>query len=154
MFIEEKIEIFAKPEAVFALYADVPGWPSWDPDTKAASLDGPFETGATGRLVPAKGFPVPMKFVSVVENQAFTVESRAPLCILRFEHILSPTANGVLAVHRVSFSGPLAGFFGWLVGSRVRAGLPVTMAKLKCTVEAARAKEVGGVQGVTQRFRA
>lgn len=146
MLIEEKIEIFAEPETVFALYADVPGWPDWDPDTKAASIDGPFVTGATGRLTPTKGFTVPMRFVSVVRNRAFIVESAAPLCVLRFEHILSPTANGVLAVHRVSFSGPLARFYGWLVGSRVRVGLPVTMAKLKRTAEAAGACRTDGQQ--------
>lgn len=137
MIIEEKIAILASPASVFSLYADVPNWPAWDPDTRAASIDGPFCTGAAGRLVPAKGFPVPMRFVSVVENRSFTVESPAPLCLLRFEHILQPAPDGVLAIHRVSFSGPLAWFFGRLVGSRVRRGLPVTMAMLKRRAEEA-----------------
>lgn len=138
MVIEESIEILAQPADVFAVYADVARWHLWDPDTRWASIDGPFRTGARGRLKPSMGFAVPMKFVSVVEDRSFVVESPALLCTLRFEHDLLPSPAGVLAMHRVSFSGPLAGFFGRLVGARVRVGLPVTMSNLKRTVEDAR----------------
>ncbi|QYF93273.1 SRPBCC family protein [Massilia sp. PAMC28688] len=135
MMIEESIDINVTPDKVMACYSDVAGWPRWDPDTRQASIDGPFRAGATGRLRPAKGFAVPMRFTSVTEH-SFTVEAPAPLCKMRFEHELVPVAGGTRVTHRVSFEGLLAGFFRRLVGARVRTGLPVTMASLKQMLEA------------------
>lgn len=132
--IEESMDIDVPPERVMACYQDVPAWSEWDPDTLEASIDGPFAAGAKGRLRPAKGFVVPMRFVGVT-RLGFTVESPAPFCTMRFEHDLLP-AHGVTRVtHRVTFSGPLARFFGWLVGARVRTGLPVTLERLKQRLE-------------------
>lgn len=135
MKIEETIDINVPPERVMACYRDVAGWPRWDPDTKKATIDGPFRSGATGKLHPTQGFPVAMRFTSVT-GHSFTVESPAPLCTMRFEHELTPVAGGTRVTHRVSFEGLLAGFFDRLVGARVRTGLPVTLASLKRMLEA------------------
>ena len=136
MIIEVTIDIDVTPDLVMSCYRDVSAWPEWDPDTREAALDGPFQAGATGRLRPAKGFAVPMRLISVT-RLGFTVESPAPLCTMRFEHELAPSGSGTRVTHRVTFSGPLAPFFGWLVGTRVRAGLPVTLGKLKQRLERA-----------------
>lgn len=137
MVIEEQIEVRVPPQAVMDCYRDVAGWPTWDPDTRAASIAGPFASGATGRLKPAKGFAVPMRFTSVGVHH-FTVESPAPFCTMRFEHELAPLAGGTRVTHRVTFEGPLARLFGHLVGRRVRTGLPVTMRSLKKHLEKTR----------------
>lgn len=136
MAIEETIDIKVSPEQVMSCYRNVAAWPEWDPDTGAASIDGPFRTGARGKLRPTKGFAVPMHFVSVTEH-SFTVDCPPPLCVMRFEHELMATTQATRVTHRVSFSGPLARFFEWLVGTRVRAGLPHTLANLKKLLEAA-----------------
>ncbi len=136
MIIEEHIDIAASAQAVMNCYQDVPAWPEWDPDTRAASIDGPFRSGARGRLRPTRGLAVPMRFVSVGPT-GFSVESPAPLCTMRFEHVLTPVGAGTRVTHRVSFEGLLAPFFGWIIGGRVRRGLPVTLRRLKQRVEAA-----------------
>ncbi len=137
MIIEESIDIDVVTAVVMSCYRDVAAWPEWDPDTRAAKIDGAFEAGATGELRPTKGFAVPMRFVSVTAL-GFTVESPAPFCTMRFEHELVPIASGTRVTHRVTFQGPLSRFFGWLVGSRVRIGLPVTLAMLKRRLESPR----------------
>ena len=71
-----------------------------------------------------------MHFIHVTDT-SFTVEAFAPFCTMRFEHELVSIAIGTRATHRVTFEGPLAFIFERLVGSRVRLGLPVTMASLK-----------------------
>ena len=134
MIIEEKIDIHVSPDVVMSCYRNVSGWPQWDPDTREATIDGPFQSGAIGRLRPTKGFAVPMRFVGVTE-MGFTVESPAPFCTMRFEHALAPIAGGTRVTHRVTFEGPLSGLFGRLIGARVRAGLPVTLRKLKRVLE-------------------
>jgi hypothetical protein len=56
MQIEHRIHVAAPPKRIFALYADVANGPLWwDPDTKAASIEGLFQTGAVGRLTPTRG---------------------------------------------------------------------------------------------------
>lgn len=135
MEIAESIFIDASPDAVFAVYADVAHWPDWDPDTREASIDGPFVSGARGRLVPGKGFPVPMLFTSVEPGRGFTVVSRVLFSTMSFEHRLRPEGAGVLVTHGVAFRGPFAWFLRRLVGGRVRHGLPLTMRRLKSHAE-------------------
>jgi len=136
MEIIESIYIEASPDTVFAIYSDVARWPEWDPDTRAASIDGPFASGAHGRLVPDKGFPVPMQFTSVEQGRGFTLASRVLFSTMLFGHSLRPTGAGVTATHWVSFHGPCAPFLRRLVGRRVRHGLPLTMQRLKAYAEA------------------
>lgn len=135
MDISESILIHASPETVFAIYADVAGWPAWDPDTRAARIDGPFADGTRGRLAPAKGFPVPMRLSSVEPGRGFTVVSPVLFSTMVFTHALRPAPAGVHVTHGVAFHGPFAWFLRRLVGPRVRAGLPVTLRHLKAHAE-------------------
>jgi uncharacterized protein YndB with AHSA1/START domain len=135
MQFEEKILISAPPETVFALYADVKNWPAWDPDTQSAVIHGDFVPGATGVLKPRQGPPAKITFTQVVPNRLFTVESKLPGCILRFEHELSVQAGQTQAMHRVSFTGWLAPLFGRLIGAALRRGLPNTLQGLKRAAE-------------------
>lgn len=135
MIIEESIHIHAPAETVFDLYRDVGGWKQWDPDTSDARLDGPFEVGTLGRIVPAKGRGAPMRITEITPGRSFTVEAWIPLFRMKFDHELVPSGGGVRALHRVSFSGPLAFLFGPMVGKQVRAGLPHTMRSLKAHAE-------------------
>ncbi|MDR0787392.1 MAG: SRPBCC family protein [Gemmatimonadota bacterium] len=135
MQFEESIDVQASAQAVFALYADVSAWASWDPDVSSSSIVGAFATGSTGKLKPSNGPEAKITFTEVVANKSFTVESRLPLCVMRFEHKLFPTASGTTVVHRVSFSGFLSPLFSRIIGSQIRKGLPRTMAGLKRAVE-------------------
>lgn len=133
--IEERIHVLAPAARVYAIWADVPGWPRWDPDTRQASLDGPLAAGAKGRLKPRKGFAVPMRVVDAVAGERFTVECPVLGNVMRFEHILRPLPCGVEVLHRVSFHGWLGGWLARTVGRDVRAGLPVTLQRLKALAE-------------------
>jgi hypothetical protein len=44
-----EIEIAARREAVWDLLADIRGWPTWNPDVKAVSLDGDVAAGSEFR---------------------------------------------------------------------------------------------------------
>jgi Polyketide cyclase / dehydrase and lipid transport len=137
MPIEHRIGIATAPDAIYSIYADVPNWPRWDPDTKAAVLNGPFAVSSRGTLTPAKGNPIPMLVTLADPSRGFTVESRIPLLLrMVFEHELiarGPTDTEV--VHRVTLTGPLS----WLIGPALRrqldAGLPVTLARLRKLAE-------------------
>ncbi|MBP6561952.1 MAG: hypothetical protein KA214_00595, partial [Neisseriaceae bacterium] len=68
-------------------------------------------------------------------GQSFTVEGHIPLFRMHFEHLVAATDGGSEVIHRVWFTGPLAFFFGPIVGKQVRTGLPKTMQSLKAYAE-------------------
>jgi uncharacterized protein YndB with AHSA1/START domain len=44
-----EIEIAAPPEIVWRVLADIANWPSWNPDVKSVSLEGPLAAGTRFR---------------------------------------------------------------------------------------------------------
>lgn len=135
MQLEHRIDIAAPAACIFRIYQDVQNWPTWDPDTKRATLDGPFEAGSRGRLTPTRGNAVPMVLTRVVRDSCFTVESRIPFFCMLFEHELVPAKGMTEVIHRVTFSGPLTFFLGKMLANQVNAGLPVTLRRLKALAE-------------------
>jgi hypothetical protein len=135
MQIEHRTTVQAKPEVIFAFYEDVASWPAWDPDTKAATLDGPMRVGAIGRLTPTKGNTVPMLVTEFTAGRSLTVESKIPLFRMVFEHVLNPVPNGTEVIHRVTFTGFLSFLLGSMLSKQLNVGLPVTLAKLKQKAE-------------------
>jgi Polyketide cyclase / dehydrase and lipid transport len=135
MPVEHRISVAASPETIFRIYEDVQHWHTWDPDTRQASLEGPFEVGTRGRLAPTRGRPVPLLLTRVVRNRCFTVESRIPLFRMRFEHELEAAPASTEVVHRVSFAGPLSLVLAPMLARQLNAGLPVTLRRLKALAE-------------------
>jgi Polyketide cyclase / dehydrase and lipid transport len=135
--IEHRISVDAPPATISAVYADVANWPRWDPDTKAASLNGPFAVGSRGALTPAKGNTVPMVVTFADPARGFTVASRIPLLLrMVFEHeLITRGPSQTEVVHRVTLSGPLSWLIGPALKRQLDVGLPVTLARLKRVVE-------------------
>lgn len=135
MQVEHRIKIATTPASIFRIYQDVENWHTWDPDTKRATLAGPFEVGSRGRLVPTKGSAVPMVVTKVVPDGSFTVESKIPLFRMVFEHELLPAQGMTEVIHRVTLSGPLTLIIGKMLVKQLNAGLPVTLQRLKALSE-------------------
>ena len=49
---ERSIETTASAEAIWRLWADVPGWPDWIADVAHAELSGPFAVGSVILMTP------------------------------------------------------------------------------------------------------
>jgi hypothetical protein len=137
MQFEESIEIQASAQVIFAIYSNVAAWASWDPDVYSSSVVGAFVSGSTGKLKPSNGPEVNIIFTEIITDKSFTIESKLPLCVMRFEHELSPGEKGTVATHKVSFSGILSPVFSRIIGSKIRKGLPQTMVELKHAAEQA-----------------
>lgn len=131
MQVEHSILVQSSTERIFGIYEDVAAWHTWDPDTKRASIDGPFAVGTRGSLTPTKGNSVPMLLTKVEPNACFTVESKIPFFRMVFEHELVPQERAVKVVHRVTFSGALTFLLGRMLVKQLNHGLPVTLANLK-----------------------
>ncbi len=135
MQVEHRVRTKASPEAVFTIYADVQNWHVWDPDTKSASLEGPFQVGSRGRLTPTRGNSVPMVLTAVEAGRHFTVESKIPLFRMVFEHELVRHASETEIIHRVTFSGLLRFVIGRMLVKQLNSGLPITLGRLKALAE-------------------
>jgi Polyketide cyclase / dehydrase and lipid transport len=135
MQVEHHILVRAPAERIFGLYRDVSAWHTWDPDTRRASLDGPFAVGTRGWLTPTRGRTVPMQLTRVEPDTCFTVESKIPLFRMVFEHELLPQGDAVRVTHRVTFSGPLTFLLGRMLVRQLHQGLPVTLARLQQLAE-------------------
>lgn len=135
MQFEEKIYIDAPVEKIFALYSDVKNWSTWDPDVKTASIEGAFVSGATGYLEPSNGPKAKIFFIHIVPNNSFVVESKLPLCVMRFEHELLSESGRTKVIHRIIFKGVFSIFFSHIIGSQIRKGLPMTLRGLKIAAE-------------------
>lgn len=135
MLIEERIRIAVPPSLIEQIWSEVDRWHLWDPDTKQASLAGPFAVGSKGRITPRKGMGVPMLITERSEGRSFTVEGHIPLFRMHFEHTVAAVPGGSEVVHRLQFSGALAFLFGPGVAKQVREGLPHTMRSLKAYAE-------------------
>lgn len=135
MQFEASTTINAPVETIFALYADVANWPSWDPDVKSASLQGRFASGAVGEVKPHGGPKSAVHFVKVVPNESVYSECRLPLGRMRFDYELQSRGGATHVTHRTTFSGPLAPLWGRLIGSGMKKSLPAALAGLKSKAE-------------------
>jgi hypothetical protein len=137
MKVEHSTIVNAAPERIYGIYRDVSAWHTWDPDTKHASIDGPFAVGSKGTLTPTKGNTVPMLLTKVEPNSCFTVVSKIPMFQMDFEHELVPQNGAVKVIHRVTFSGLLTFVLGRMLVRQLNQGLPVTLSRLKQLAESA-----------------
>ena len=135
MSILHQIEIDATAEVIFALYAEVEGWPSWDSETTAVSLPG-LKHGAQGWLKPRNGPKARISVIDVVANQSFTVEGKLSFCRMQFGHELHAHEAQTTATHWVKFDGPLAFVLRRLIGTGIDQTQPHTLEGLKRASEA------------------
>lgn len=127
----------ASPEAIWALWENVPGWIQWDEGLEAISLDGPFAVGTPGKIRPTGGPSWPFTLIDVEDGVRFTDETRLPLCRLRFAHELESTADGHTAVTiTVSFHGPLRPLFQRVIGKDIARELAAQTQRLVQVAEA------------------
>lgn len=135
MKFEQSITISAEPHEVFSEYQKVSDWPKWDPETEAASIDGEFVVGATGKVKP-KGAPdSKIQLIEVTEGRSFTIECKLPLCKMHFIHLMNKAESGTELINQVEFTGFLSPLFGRLIGNGINKGLPDSLAGLKKYIE-------------------
>lgn len=134
------VETTASPEALWAVWTDVDGWPTWDTELASSTLDGPFEDGAEGTLTPQSGPPSRFRIEDVEPKRAYTLATRLPFGALRVRRTWAPTGDGRIAVtHAVTFGGLGGRLLAGRFGPQFRRALPDALDRL---CRAAEAREV------------
>ncbi|WP_330296314.1 SRPBCC family protein [Streptomyces sp. NBC_00503] len=128
---EHAIETTATPAAIWALWADVENWGTWNADIEKIELRGPFAAGALITMTPAGQDPVELLVAEAVEGESFVDEARFAGLVLRTAHrieALGPDRSRV--VYRMEITGEGADEVGPEIGPAITGDWPETMAAL------------------------
>ena len=133
-------------QQVWAVWADLPNWPTWD--TAAAwvrpDTPGPMVAGMTYTIQPRRRPRARSRITAAEPGRSFADETHLFLCRLIFDHtVVDLPGGGVRLTHRVMLAGPLAFAFVPLLGVRIAAGIPAVVANL--VARAAKSPPAAGV---------
>ncbi len=123
---EHTVPAEAAPEAIWALWADVEHWGTWNADIEHIEIDGPFTAGARIVMTPAGQDPVRLQVAEAKVNEGFVDEAHIDGLILRTTHRI----NDSHVVYRMEITGPGANDIGPRIGPAITADWPETMAAL------------------------
>ncbi|WP_327252672.1 polyketide cyclase [Streptomyces sp. NBC_01244] len=133
---EHGIETTAAPEAIWALWADVENWGTWNADIEKIELRGPFAAGAEITMTPAGQDPVELLVAEATEGEMFTDEARFAGLVLRTTHRIDRLDRALSrVVYRMEISGEGAAEAGPEIGPAITADWPDTLAALVRTAQ-------------------
>jgi uncharacterized protein YndB with AHSA1/START domain len=140
----------ARPEDIWALWADVPNRTRWDDSLERATIDGPFRSGATG-VVSLKGQPERrFEVVRCVPPSAYTDRFFLPMAgKMDWNHSIKEVEGEQEVTFDVSVAGPMSLILGLIIRRILQRELPPTVDRLVALAEAGMGStaELGGHGG-------
>ncbi len=131
--LSEAVDVDAAPDDVFAVYADVEGWPGWTASmTEVRRLDaGPLRVGSRAR-VRQPGLPVTIWTVTdLTPGRSFTWERRTAGLRTVGRHLVDTRAGGSRVRAELQLTGLLAPMTAALTGRLLRRYLRLETEGLK-----------------------
>lgn len=114
--IEHCIETTASPQAIWALFKDVPGWTRWNAGIEQIEILGTFETGTTFQMKPPGQEPLKSRLIEVTENNGFLDETRVGDLKVYVDHRITPIAPGrTKVIYSLEAFGPSCDEIGPLI---------------------------------------
>lgn len=110
---ESSIDIDTSAARVWALFADVAGWPAWNAGIARIALHGPFHDGSVFSMQPPGMDAFDSTLVEVAPERGFTDETVFGDSVVRVRHAIAPRSPGrVRVVFRTEADGPEAARIG------------------------------------------
>jgi len=131
---EFSIETTADPEAIWALFCDVPGWTNWNAGIESIEVEGPFADGTWFTMKPPGQDALRSRFVEVRPNEYFVDETRMGDLIVRVAHRI----EGIeLRRTRVTYAVKVTGTDAPQIGAAIASDFPDVLAALASLAEKA-----------------
>jgi hypothetical protein len=128
---EHSVETSARPQEIWALWADVAGWPAWNADIERIELVGPFAAGSTIRMTPIGQEPIDLRLAEAVEPELFVDEADLGEIVVRTIHRADELDRGRTRVtYRMEITGPASDTLGPQIGPEISGDFPQTLAAL------------------------
>lgn len=138
---EQRIQIQAPSETVWATLTDVARWPEWTPTARRLErLDGgPFGVGSRARiwLMGGMGRPSTWEVTELTPGRSFAWRSSMPGVTMTATHDVEAAAGGPAAAGatqltlRIVMEGPLAGVMSPWLGRVSRRNIAIEATELK-----------------------
>jgi polyketide cyclase/dehydrase/lipid transport protein len=137
---EQAVETTAAAEDIWALWADVATWPTWNADIDRIELEGPFATGSTIVMTPVGDDPVELRIVEAAEPTLFVDEAEGGDFVVRTTHRIEPLEAGRnRVVYRMEIGGAAGDTVGPQIGPEISGDFPQVLAALVALAEGRRA---------------
>ena len=128
---EHSIETSASPDAIWRLWADVPGWKSWNAGIEKVDIHGPFRTGTRISMTPTGAPPVEMTLGEVRVNEVFVDQTPIENILVTVYHRIERiSAARIRIIYRMEIAGDGADTLGAALGSGISGDFPEVLAAL------------------------
>lgn len=124
----------ASRQAVYALWADTATWSRWDTQIERITMGGPVRVGARGKLKGANGPESSIEIIAMEPGVRFTYAATGPGLRMVFDRKFE-AGDATRFTHSVAITGAAASFLAGRIGTRIQAGLPSAMGRLKALAE-------------------
>lgn len=125
----------AASEKIWQVWTDVPNWKQWDKGLKEAILNGNFEVGTKGKLIPDKGPKSKFTISELIPNKSYTFKTKIPFGWLVIKRTLEVENSTTYFTHDVEFTGLLKKILGNKLGKNYRVMLPSVLTEIKKIAE-------------------
>jgi carbon monoxide dehydrogenase subunit G len=115
------LEMAATPEAVWALFRDVPGWTRWNPGVEAIAMEGPFAAGTWFAMTVPGGDVIRTRIVEAREGELYVDETSVGELTIKVVHRIERLGP---ARSRVTYAVEAVGPGAEEVGPAVSADFP------------------------------
>ena len=122
----------AEPQAIWARFVDVAGWPQWNAGVERIVLDGPFADGTTFEMKTPAQDVYTSRLRAVREGSGFEDETVLGAISVRVDHRIEPLAPGRT---RITYAAQVDGPDAEAIGAAVTEDFPVVLASLAALVE-------------------
>lgn len=122
-------------DKIWQVWTDVANWKQWDKGLKEANLDGAFEVGTKGKLIPDKGPKSKFIISELVPKQSYTFKTKIPFGWLIIKRNLEVKNGTTYFTHDVEFTGLLKKILAIKLGKKYRAMLPEVLTSIKQIAE-------------------
>lgn len=129
------VETTASPDKIWAVWADVPNWKTWDTGLKEASINMPFAQNAKGEILSLEDRKSTFKIVAFEQGKTYTFKTNLPLGGLHVKRFLEVKNGRTYFTHEVWFSGLSGGVFANIFGEKFKNMLPKVMENIKKIAE-------------------
>lgn len=108
----------AEPAAIWALWADVERWSSWNEQVEHVEVDGELAPGAVVRVKLRRGGTVSHRVTALDPGHLLVTEARFPGATQGHEHRVEVRGRESEITHRLYVRGPLWPLFALLLGRK------------------------------------